>query len=263
MAAGRSEETALGSAHGRFLESLPRKAIELRGTIALLTATPAAEGPRVELRRKLHALYASALVFRSDPLAAIVQEGIQLLDAASQAKRALTAEELATLSSVVKRVAELRGDPRQPAVAPSTVPAPSEPPRAQVSAPAPASYAPPRPASSAPPGALGYNRSPSEGPRRSATLTGLLPVGAAQQIPSAMPGRWISRPSLFASELPQTGARPVLQRVLHVLVVASEERVAELGNLLSADSLRVSTLSAAREALDSALEDAPDVVPTG
>src|SRR5262245_45175073 len=58
MAVGRSEETALGSARGRFLESLPRKAIELRGTIATLTATPGAEGPRADLRRKLHALYA-------------------------------------------------------------------------------------------------------------------------------------------------------------------------------------------------------------
>jgi CheY-like chemotaxis protein len=252
MAAGRSEETALGSAHGRFFESLPRKAIELRGTIALLTATPAAEGPRGELRRKLHALYASALVFRSDPLAALVQEGIQLLDAASDAKRALGSDELATLSSVVKRVAELRADGRSS----TQPPAPAAAPAHAVLTP----VVPPPRASSVPPagGLFGYSR--SEGPRRSATLTGLLPVGAPQAIPSEMPGRWVSRPSLFASELRREAPRPMLQRVLHVLVVASEERVTEMASLLSADSLRVSTASATREALDLAREDAPDVV---
>jgi CheY-like chemotaxis protein len=281
MAAGRSEETALGSAHGRFLESLPRKAIELRGTIALLSATPAAEGPRAELRRKLHALYASALVFRSDPLAALVQEGIQLLDAVTQAKRAVSSDELATLSSVVRRVAELRTAPAPAAAQPpparsessvarpesSVPPRPvsSAPPRVESSLPPrPESGAPPgftsaRPQSSVPPGVLGYNRS-AEGSRRSATLTGLLPVGVPQPTPSAMPGRWISRPSLFASEQRAGAQTPVLQRVLHVLVVAADERVGELGQLLAADSLRVTALSAAREALENAREDAPDVV---
>jgi CheY-like chemotaxis protein len=268
MAAGRSEETALGSAHGRFFESLPRKAIELRGTIALLSATPGAEGPRGELRRKLHALYASALVFRSDPLAALVQEGIQLLDAAGDAKRALRSDELGILSSVVKRVAELRPDGR-----PASVPVPrsdsSVPPGRSDSSVPPGrsdesmypridSSMPPRIESAPPASVLGYSR--AESSRRSATLTGLLPVGTPQPTPSEMPGRWVSRPSLFASELRREGPRPVLQRVLHVLVVAAEERVGELGNLLSADSLRVSALSAAREAIERAREDAPDVV---
>ena len=108
MSVGRSEETALGSARGRFLESLPRKAIELRGTIALLQSNPGAEGPRGELRRKLHALYASALVFRSDALAALVQEGIKLLDSASEQKRALETQDMEQLTSVVRRIAELR-----------------------------------------------------------------------------------------------------------------------------------------------------------
>ncbi|HEX6239363.1 MAG TPA: response regulator, partial [Polyangiales bacterium] len=134
------------------------------------------------------------------------------------------------------------------------------PPKPDSGAPPSSSYVPPRPGSSAPPGAgLGYNR-PSEGPRRSATLTGLLPVGAHPPTPSAMPGRWISRPSLFASELQRGSPRPLLQRVLHVLLVAGEQRVGELSSLLSADSLRVTSVTAARDALDSAREDAPDVV---
>src|SRR5690606_1355494 len=110
MSVGRSEETALGSARGRFLESLPRKAIELRGTIALLQANPGSEAARSDMRRKLHALYASALVFRSDTLAALVQEGIKPLDLASEQNRALAAGDLEQLQSVVRRIAELRAE---------------------------------------------------------------------------------------------------------------------------------------------------------
>ena len=91
MAAGKSEDTALGTAQGRFIESLPRKAIELRGAIALLTATPAAEGPREDMRRRLHTLYASAVVFRNEALSVAVKEGIERLDTARDEARALNA----------------------------------------------------------------------------------------------------------------------------------------------------------------------------
>lgn len=110
MVAGKNEETALGSARGRFLESLPRKAIELRGAIALLTATPGAEGPREDMRRRLHTLYASAMVFRNDVLAAAVKEGIDCLDAARSEARPLNDADLELLAKLVKRLPELRGD---------------------------------------------------------------------------------------------------------------------------------------------------------
>lgn len=74
--------TALGVARARFVDGLPRKGQELKGAIALLVATPSAARPREELRRRLHALYASAQVFRLDALAAALKEGIQSLDAA-------------------------------------------------------------------------------------------------------------------------------------------------------------------------------------
>ena len=110
MAVPKGEETALGSARGRFIESLPRKAIELRGAIALLSATPAAEGPREDMRRRLHTLYASALVFRNDVLAAAVKEGLELLDAARDEKRSLGNSELDALTRLVKRLPDLRGE---------------------------------------------------------------------------------------------------------------------------------------------------------
>jgi CheY-like chemotaxis protein len=248
MSVGRSEETALGSARGRFLESLPRKAIELRGAIALLQANPASEGPRADLRRKLHALYASALVFRSDALAALVQEGIKPLDAASEQKRALEAIDMETLASVVRRIAELRvSSPAESAVDDDGAARRID---SEVSA---------RIASSAPPDSLGYSRS-KDGPRRSATLTGLSPIGMPMSTPSEMPGRLVSRGSLFAADLRREAKRPMLQRVLHVLLVVAEDRLPSLRALLSNDSLRVSALSSVAEAISSALEDAPDVV---
>jgi CheY-like chemotaxis protein len=220
MAAFRSEETALGSARGRFLESLPRKAIELRGSLAQLTADPAASGPRDEARRRLHALFASALVFRSEALAALAQEGIARLDAAAEAARALGTGELEQLSTLVKRIAEFRIDEQVPAA-----------PTISDVAPAPT------------------------GRRRSNTLTGLLPVGAPVATPSEMPGRWVARASR-----PAEARRPTLQRVLHVLVAAPEAELAELCQLLRDDSLRVSAVGSASEALESAADGAPDVI---
>jgi CheY-like chemotaxis protein len=221
MAAFRTEETALGSARGRFLESLPRKAIELRGSLAQLLAEPAASGPRDEARRRLHALFASALVFRSEALAALVQEGIARLDSAAEAPRALGTGELELLSTLVKRIAEFRIDE----------PAPAAPTISDV-APAPT------------------------GRRRSNTLTGLLPVGAPIATPSEMPGRWVARASGRSAE----ARRPTLQRVLHVLVAGPEAELAELCQLLRDDSLRVSAVGSAREALESAADGAPDVI---
>ncbi|MCB9636319.1 MAG: response regulator [Sandaracinus sp.] len=76
--------TALGVARSRFVDGLPRKSQELKGAIALLVATPSAPRPREELRRRLHALYASAQVFRLETLATALKEAIQRLDAARE-----------------------------------------------------------------------------------------------------------------------------------------------------------------------------------
>ncbi len=67
MAAGQGEDRR-SAGRAASSRAFRRKAIELRGAIALLTATPTAEGPREDMRRRLHTLYASAVVFRNEPL---------------------------------------------------------------------------------------------------------------------------------------------------------------------------------------------------
>ena len=90
--------SALGVARARFVEGLPRKAKELKGAMALLVATPDAERPREEMRRRMHALYASAQVFRLEPLAAALKECIARLDASREEGRALHQDDLDALA---------------------------------------------------------------------------------------------------------------------------------------------------------------------
>ncbi len=184
MAAPKGEETALGSARVRFIESLPRKAIELRGAIALLTATPTADGPREDMRRRLHTLYASALVFRNDVLAAAVKQGLELLDAARDELRSLDDRDLDALTRLVKRLPELRGE--LPVAGPAT------------SA---------RPASwSGPPGSVQTRHPSVSAGRDSRTLTGLAAIGPPSGTPPSVsplgprpasepPGRHPSQPA--------------------------------------------------------------------
>ncbi|MET0344613.1 MAG: response regulator [Polyangiales bacterium] len=128
MVSGDSEESALGSARGRFLESLPRKAVELRSAVAQLTELPDAEAPREDLRRRLHALYASALVFRNEPLARAVQECIDRLDTARESGQVLSGADFALLNALVKRLPALRDDQPHGRVEPGAPPGSSAPP---------------------------------------------------------------------------------------------------------------------------------------
>ncbi|MFO0695562.1 MAG: response regulator [Polyangiales bacterium] len=96
----KKEDTALGVARARFVDGLPRKATELKGAVALLAATPDADRPREEMRRRLHALYASAQVFRIDPLAEALKECIDSLDRARDEKRGLAQAEVDRLALI-------------------------------------------------------------------------------------------------------------------------------------------------------------------
>ncbi|MEM6962793.1 MAG: hypothetical protein AAF550_13790, partial [Myxococcota bacterium] len=87
MSEGRTTKTALGVARARFVEGLSRKASELRGSIALVVGTPEADKPREDLRRRLHALYASAQVFHIEALSERLAEAIRRLDEARDSKR--------------------------------------------------------------------------------------------------------------------------------------------------------------------------------
>ena len=204
-------------------------------------------------------LYASALVFRSDALAALVQEGIERprrrhASSSAASSRATwrccsrpgqAAGRAAQRGALFERPAPRRDSMghAQPSTAPGSV-APVGTPASPASVPATSGEA-----------------SRGSGARHSATLTGLLPVGLPVATPSEMPGRWVARSSSFPPTIERDRLRvPTFQRVLHVLVVTEQPSVAVLCDLLSAESLRVTAATSAREALESALDDAPDVV---
>jgi hypothetical protein len=118
--------TALGVARARFVEGLPRKATELRASTALLVAAPAEERPREELRRRLHALWASAQVFQIEALCDGLKDAIERLDRARDQKSALRQDDLDALAALAATLPLLgnKATPGAPAV-PSAPPAPA------------------------------------------------------------------------------------------------------------------------------------------
>ena len=107
MASERDGDTALGVARARFVESLPRKAVELEAAVGLVGASPEALGPRDDLRRRLHALYASAQVFRIRDLAGPLRVAVKSLDEARQRGRALVSEEVDGLGNLARSLPQL------------------------------------------------------------------------------------------------------------------------------------------------------------
>jgi DNA-binding response OmpR family regulator len=131
MSDGTRKDTALGVARARFVEGLARKATELKGAVALLFAAPGSDRPREEMRRRLHALYASAQVFRIEPLADALRECIQRIDASRDQKRALSQQDLdtlATLATTLPTLAVAVDGGQRPSVPPPTVVHEVEPP---------------------------------------------------------------------------------------------------------------------------------------
>ncbi len=123
MSDDHRKHTALGVARERFIEGLARKAAELKGAVALLVASPESERPREEMRRRLHALYASAQVFRMRPLAEALEACIVRIDAARDEGRALTQDDLDVLASLAVSLprigAEAESSPRPSAPPPA------------------------------------------------------------------------------------------------------------------------------------------------
>lgn len=128
-------QTALGVARARFVEGLPRKARELRASLALLAGTPDEERPREELRRRLHALYASAQVFRIEPLALALKDALAEIDEVRDARRGFTQDELDRLANLAATLPALGRDDEEPPGTPSVPVGPPEPAPAPVSAP--------------------------------------------------------------------------------------------------------------------------------
>jgi CheY-like chemotaxis protein len=94
--------TALSSAHERFLGSLPTRARELSELVRGLEQTPGDERLLEQLRRRVHALYASGQLFGEPSLLDALQPVLAELDAARDGQRALSAAELSTVSAFCK-----------------------------------------------------------------------------------------------------------------------------------------------------------------
>lgn len=115
--------TALGVARARFVEGLPRKAQELRASLALLVATPAEPRPREELRRRVHALWASAQVFQIEELGAALKDAIDRIDRARDERRPLGDADFEALGAMAQAVPKLaEGSPERAHAVPSGLP---------------------------------------------------------------------------------------------------------------------------------------------
>ncbi|RLB51712.1 MAG: hypothetical protein DRJ42_16345 [Deltaproteobacteria bacterium] len=223
------EETALGSARARFVEGLPRKAQELRGAVALLVATPDEDRPREELRRRLHALYASAQVFRIEALAGALKEAIGRLDAARGEVRPVTEDDLDALATLAATLPGLGGDlPEPPAEAEPEAPEEQEDPIAD---------------------ALEALEA-LDAPRPSVVLEGVEDL-----VPDEPPQDASPPPARSPSRRPGP-----LSTVLSVLVVDEVESQARIRELLPAEGFELVAASDPEAALRLARRSAPDVV---
>ncbi|MCA9603113.1 MAG: response regulator [Polyangiales bacterium] len=99
--------SALGSARSKFVDALPRKAAELMSSVELVAEVPDAERHRDDLRRRLHALYASAQVFRLDPLAEALKAAIENVDSARENRRRLGDDDFAALRRLAHTLPDL------------------------------------------------------------------------------------------------------------------------------------------------------------
>ncbi|MCG8554203.1 MAG: response regulator [Proteobacteria bacterium] len=101
MATLHRQDTALGAARARFLETLSRKAKELGDVARVLGEQPQSQTHLEEVRRRVHALYASAQIFDEPDLVLVLRRVLAMLDSAREDERALGAGEQRALSDLV------------------------------------------------------------------------------------------------------------------------------------------------------------------
>jgi DNA-binding response OmpR family regulator len=225
--------TALGVARERFIEGLARKAAELKGAVALLVASPDSERPREEMRRRLHALYASAQVFRMQPLADVLEDCLKRLDASRDEGRALTQDDLDALASLAVSL------PRIGAEAESS-------PRPSAAPPAPVRRSEPLAAISV---------TPAEPPARA--RTDAVVVSRPASVVPAAPGE---PPNALRVAETTAIAGPDTSAVVSVLVVEGSEAQARIRAALPAATYEVIGTAAPDEGLRLARSGAPDVI---
>ena len=268
--------TALGVARARFVDGLPRKGQELKGAIALLVATPSAARPREEFRRRLHALYASAQVFRLDALASALKEGIQRLDAAKDT--ALSQDDLDALSLLSttlpalghqgeeERGSVFPGGPRASAPGESFVSSafPRPRPASSPGMPVPRAASGGLPAAPRVPSSPATPRTPSSPGFPAAPRSDSAPRSSTVQFPSASSSARIELGGMTASSsgLGRLPARPEapLDTVVSVLVIDGVESQAAVREALPGERYELFGASDAEEGLRLARTVAPDVV---
>ncbi|MGF1466189.1 MAG: response regulator [Sandaracinaceae bacterium] len=106
-----TRQTALGVARARFVEGLERKAREVRASLALLSGSPDEPRALEELRRRLHALYASAQVFRLNPLASALKDALHRIDRIREGADRLEASDLEALTHLAAELPRLGDEP--------------------------------------------------------------------------------------------------------------------------------------------------------
>ncbi len=238
MSTDSSRPTPLGVARARFVEGLPRKAQELKGSVALLAGTPNEEKPREELRRRLHALYASAQVFQLERLASALKEAIAKLDQARDERRGLDNGDLDLLASLAATLPVLGGDaPTMDAEAvsiPKAAPVPGALRGGHTLKGVPSAAPPPRKVSVPPP--------PPRAPE---------PSALRDELASS-----IERRAVAPSDTPSLRGAPVVS----VLVCDGAETQARVRALLASERFEVLGAADPEEALRLARSSAPDVV---
>ncbi len=257
----RKEETALGTARARFVEALPRKAGELRGAVALLAATPEADKPREEMRRRLHALYASAQVFRIEALAGALKESIERLDHSRDTGDPLAQNDIDALASLAATLPAL-GDAAPSVGTPSTAGSLLSPDAATTpgTLEAPVIPPPPRAPSERPPaGSERPSARPPHAAMKRSTLQGMSPASEAP-LPSLSPARRAgSFTAARASDRPPPRPAP-LDTIFSVLVLDNVEWQAKIRAALPAERFELLAASDPEAALRLARTSAPDVV---
>ncbi|MCB9708713.1 MAG: response regulator [Myxococcales bacterium] len=98
------QQAPIKAAHERFLQALPGKAQELHDFLPGLLGAPAESQLMEEMRRRLHALYASAQVFQSEVLADTVKTGIDRLEMAREQHRRISQADIEALRSMLTTV---------------------------------------------------------------------------------------------------------------------------------------------------------------
>jgi CheY-like chemotaxis protein len=247
MGLGSQRPTPLGVARARFIDGLPRKAGELRGSIARLAGASGEERPREELRRRLHALYASAQVFQIAPLVHALKDAIARLDRARDENRPLSGEDLDALASVAETL-PLLGQAEGGSTPPTEEPTGAVPPPAPV------------PAETAEPPTSTLDALPLSTPALAPTRTAEPEVASwpAEDAPQAA-GAPAPR-AKSASERPAPRHARGLDPVVSVLVVDAAEWQARARAMLPAERFEVLGAADPEDALRLARSSAPDVV---